>query len=131
MTTNQKAIQILAVEIAHLDARLAEIEIELASCPNAGDRRAELQVEMSQLASMRRVADNKLKDERGDMPVEQLRRQKLAAIREAEIERRTEQIRQMCFETADAFARQGDQRAARQWRVESFKAREQAERELR
>jgi hypothetical protein len=124
--------QILETRIRDIDARLAEIEAQLAHDPTGETyRRQELASERVALVAHRRVAERRLKELRGDVdPGERARTATALARRDALRAQRTQAIRQQCLETAEQFEQLRDYRNAKIWRLQALDAHKQAEHEI-
>jgi hypothetical protein len=130
-TEKQIAVEIISDQLRRIDARLASIELELAThIPDAV--RAELIDERTELSALRRINDIKLRDLNGPGdPAVQARAKAAEENRQRAIAQRERTYRENCIISAEQCAKEGDTRQARIWRMESLRAREYAERELR
>ena len=116
--------EILTDRIADIDARLAELTIELANRPQDHSyQRQELQSEKNSLTTARRVSERALGDLTAPPPKPNERREKFIA---AEVQTRREQT--LAF--IQNLERAGDHRQARIWRQELLTLRQQVEREF-
>jgi hypothetical protein len=129
-TDKQIAVEIISDQLRRIDARLASIELQLAThIPDAV--RAELLDERNELSALRRINDIKLRDLGPGDPAVQARAKAAEENRQRAIAVRERTYRENCLISAKQCEREGDQRQARIWRMESLRAREYAERELR
>jgi hypothetical protein len=122
LTMSEK--EILNGRIRDIDARLAEIDVALASRPKDGSyQRQELLTEQRELKTHRRVAERALSALSAPPPTPDARRQRFI---DAEVATR----RQGHVHYIQQLERVGDHRQARIWRNELLNLRAQVEREF-
>ena len=116
--------QALQDRLHDINARLAELTIELANRPTDGSyQRQELLSEQNELKTLRRVSERAL----GDLTAPPLQPNK---AREKFIAAEVQTRRQDTLNFIEKLERAGDHRQARLWRGELLNLREQVEKEF-
>jgi hypothetical protein len=115
----------LRAEIARFDRRLSAIELELVGCNGA--KASELMDEQSEVATLRRIADAKLRAMLD--PIVQARKAKAAENRAKQVDALTRHYTTIYNQSAETTEAEGDHRSARLFRMEALNARALAEKE--